>query len=86
MSVDLTPVLLSIDFLNKENDVDDLGFHYIDVHKAWFHTPTSSLIFMHELFSRGDEEIALLVFNRTGENPSQWLIECLKNPLDDIVA
>jgi hypothetical protein len=41
---------------------------------------------MHELFSRGDEEIALLVFNRTGENPSQWLIECLKNPLDDIVA
>ncbi len=64
--------------------MNDLGFWYIDIHKAWFHTPTSSLIFMHELFSREDEDIALLVLNRTGENPSQWLIENLKNPFDDV--
>ncbi len=63
--------------------MNELGFWYIDMHSAWFHTPTSSLIFMHELFSRGDEDIALLVLNRTGENPSQWLIDNLKNPFDD---
>ena len=63
-------------------DMNELGFYYIDIHKAWLHTPTSSLIFMHELFTRDDEGISLLVFDRTGENPSQWLIDCLKNPLD----
>lgn len=63
--------------------MNELGFYYIDIHKAWLHTPTSSLIFMHELFTRDDKDIALLVFDRTGENPSQWLIECLKSPFDD---
>lgn len=66
--------------------MNDLGFYYIDKHDAWLHKPTNSLIFMHELFCREDEDIAILLFNRTGENPSEWLIECLKNPLDDIVA
>ena len=63
--------------------MNDLGFFYIEVHEAWFHTPTSSIIFLHELFTRSDDEIATLVFERTGENPSEWLIERLKYPFDD---
>lgn len=63
--------------------MNELGFYYIDIHRAWFHMPTSSIIFMHELFSRNDKDIAILVFERTGENPSTWLIECLRNPFDD---
>ena len=63
--------------------MNDLGFYYIDIHEAWFHTPTSSLIFLHELFTRDDDEIHDLVFERTGENPSEWLIEALKYPYGD---
>lgn len=63
--------------------MNDLGFYYIEIHEAWFHTPTSSLIFLHELFTRNDEEIHTLVFERTGENPSEWLIEQLKYPFED---
>jgi hypothetical protein len=62
--------------------VNDLGFFYLEVHAAWYHTPTSSLIFMHELFNREDDEIHALVFERTGENPSEWLIQRLKYPYD----
>ena len=60
--------------------MNDLGFFYIDIHKAWFHIPTSSIIFIHELESRSDDEIHALVFERCGENPSEWLIEALKYP------
>jgi hypothetical protein len=63
--------------------MNELGFFYIEIHEAWFHTPTSSLIFLHELFTRSDEEIHTLVFERTGENPSEWLIEQLKYPFED---
>jgi len=63
--------------------MNELGFYYIEVHEAWFHTPTSSLIFLDELFTRNDEEIHALVFERTGENPSEWLIERLKYPFED---
>ena len=62
--------------------MEDLGFFYIEIHEAWFHTPTSSLIFIDELFMRNDDEIKDLVFERTGENPSEWLIERLKNPFE----
>lgn len=65
--------------------MNDLGFYYIEVHEAWLYTPTTSLIFMHELFTKTDEEIAYMVFDRTGENPSEWLIESLKNPYEDVV-
>jgi len=64
--------------------VNDLGFFYIHIHEAWFHTPTSSIIFMHEVFTRNDDEIHALVFERTGENPSEWLIEALKYPYIDV--
>lgn len=47
--------------------MEDLGFYYIEVHKAWFHTPTSSLIFLYELDIRTDDEIHALVFERTGD-------------------
>lgn len=62
--------------------MEELGFSYIEIHEAWFHTPTSNLIFVDELFMRNDEEIKDLVFERTGENPSEWLISNLKNPFD----
>ena len=64
--------------------MNDLGFFYIDIHTAWFHTPTSSLIFMHEIFTKSDDEIHALVFERTGENPSEWIIEALKYPYIDV--
>lgn len=63
--------------------MEDLGFYYIEIHEAWFHTPTSNLIFLQELFIRTNEEIKDLVFERTGENPSDWLIEALKYPYGD---
>lgn len=66
-------------------EMNDLGFFYIYEHEAWYHTPTSSLIFMHELFVKDDDEIHTLVFERTGENPSEWLIESLKNPYEDVI-
>lgn len=62
--------------------MEDLGFFYIEVHEAWFHTPTSNLIFMDEIFTRTDEELKMLVFERIGENPSDWLISNLKHPFD----
>jgi hypothetical protein len=63
--------------------MNDLGFSYIYKHKAWLHIPTSSLIFLYELDT--DKDIHALVFERTGENPSEWLIEALKYPyMDDI--
>ena len=62
--------------------MEELGFHYIYKHQAWYHIPTSSLIFMHELFLRTDDEIHELVFERTGENPSEWLIGALKYPFE----
>jgi hypothetical protein len=61
--------------------MEDLGFYYIYNHKAWFHTPTSSLIFIHEIDTQDYDYIHGLVFERTGENPSEWLIEALKMPL-----
>ena len=64
------------------NLLNDLGFYYIEIHEAWFHTPTSNLIFLDELFMRDDNDIKDLVFERTGENPSEWLIERLKNPFE----
>lgn len=64
-------------------EMNDLGFFYIDIHEAWLYTPTNSLIFMHELFTRTDEEIKELVLERTGENPSTWLIEALKYPFGE---
>jgi hypothetical protein len=39
---------------------------------------------MHEVFTRNDDEIHALVFERTGENPSEWLIEALKYPYIDV--
>lgn len=63
--------------------MNELGFHYIYKHEVWLHTPTSSIIFLHELFTSTDDEIHALVFERTGENPSEWLIEALKYPFDD---
>lgn len=66
-------------------EMNDLGFYYIEVHEAWFHTPTSSLIFLHELFTRTDDEIHALVFERTGENPSKWLISGLKHPYEPMI-
>jgi hypothetical protein len=63
--------------------MNDLGFFYIDIHEAWYHEPTSSLIFLHELFNREDDEIHALVFERCGENPSEWLISSLKHPYED---
>ena len=63
--------------------MNELGFYYIDIHNAWYHSPTWNLIFMDELFVRSDEEIKMLVFERIGENPSDWLIEQLKNPFTD---
>lgn len=62
--------------------MNELGFFYIEIHEAWLHTPSSSLIFLHELFNRDDDEIHALVFARTGENPSTWLIESLKYPYE----
>ena len=71
--------------------MEDLGFSYIEQHSAWLHTPTSSIIFLHELFTSTDDEIHELVFERTGDgfgiqtlqlNPSEWLIEALKYPFD----
>lgn len=62
--------------------MEDLGFSYIEIHEAWFHSPTSHLIFLDELFMRDDDEIKMLVFERTGENPSDWLITRLKYPYD----
>jgi len=68
--------------------MEDLGFYYIYNHKAWFHTPTSSLIFIHEIDTQDYDYIHGLVFERTGVrsedlqlNPSEWLIEALKMPL-----
>lgn len=63
-------------------DMDELGFYYLDKHEAWLHSPTSSLIFMHELFVKDDDEIHELVFERCGENPSEWLISALKHPFE----
>lgn len=63
--------------------MNELGFYYINEHEAWYHTPTSNLFFMHEIFTRSDAEIADLVFERTGENPSDWLIENLKYPYEE---
>ena len=70
--------------------MNDLGFFYIDIHEAWYHTPTSSLIFLHELFNRSNDEIHALVFERCGVrstdlqlNPSDWLISSLKHPYED---
>ena len=65
--------------------MEDLGFYYIDIHEVWLHEPTSNLIFMHELFTRNDDEIKDLVFERTGENPSDWLISALKYPYEPLV-
>lgn len=65
--------------------MNELGFHYLDKHEAWLHIPTTSLIFMHELFSNDDEEIGNIIFERTGENPSEWLISNLKHPFEDTV-
>lgn len=62
--------------------MNELGFFYIEQHEAWLHTPSSSLIFLHELFTKTDQEIAYMVFDRTGENPSEWLIESLKYPFE----
>ena len=64
--------------------MNDLGFSYIDIHEAWLHIPTSSVIFLHEIFTRSDEELKDMIFERTGENPSDWLIEALKYPYDDL--
>lgn len=64
-------------------EMNELGFFYIDIHEAWYHTPSRHLFFMHELFTRTDEEIKMLVFERTGENPSDWLIQSLKYPYGD---
>jgi hypothetical protein len=61
--------------------MEDLGFSYIHKHKVWLHIPTSSLIFIYELDMYSYDEIHTLVFERTGENPSEWLIEALKMPL-----
>ena len=47
--------------------MNDLGFYYIDIHRAWLHEPTSSLIFIHELDSKSGDEIHALVFERTGD-------------------
>lgn len=66
-------------------EMNELGFFYIEVHEAWLHTPSSSLIFLHELFTRTDDEIHALVFERTGENPSEWLIESLKYPYETVL-
>jgi hypothetical protein len=40
---------------------------------------------MHELFTRDDDEIHELVFERAGENPSEWLISNLKHPYEPII-
>lgn len=65
--------------------MNDLGFSYIDIHEVWLHEPTNNLIFMHELFTRNDDEIKDLVFERTGENPSDWLISALKHPYEPLI-
>lgn len=64
--------------------MNDLGFFYIDIHEVWFHIPTSSLIFMHEVFTRSDDELKDIIFERTGENPSDWLIMGLKYPYEPL--
>ena len=62
--------------------VDTLSFSYIYKHKAWLHIPTSSLIFIYELDTQDDDYIHKVIFERTGENPSDWLIWSLKYPLE----
>ena len=47
--------------------MEELGFSYIEQHSAWLHKPTSSIIFLHELFTSTDDEIHELVFERTGD-------------------
>ena len=66
--------------------MNELGFYYIYEHEAWLYTPNSSLIFMHELFVREDEEIRDLVFERTDIYPADWVIEALKYPYEDAVS
>lgn len=65
--------------------MEELGFYYIYQHEAWYHTPSGHLIFMHELFTKDDDEIHALVFERTGENPSEWLISNLKHPYEPLI-
>jgi len=62
--------------------VNELEFYYIEQHRAWLHIPTSSLIFIHELDTPDDDYIHKVIFERTGENPTDWLIWSLKYPLE----